>query len=108
MSVRANIQRMIGQHRESVARLFQMYGIDLPITVQNVVDACMIKGKEFSQLFWSLDTINFTGTKEQKSFFNTPAAPEVKDYTPLLIFSVVSIVILAVIAVVTRKKKNEG
>lgn len=102
--MRANIQKIIGQHRENVAQLFQMYGIDLPITIQNVWDALYLKGDEFATLFWSLENVSFTGdkTKTKHSFFSS--TPEVKDNTHLVVIGVAIIIVLVVIAFITRKK----
>lgn len=103
MSAKRNISRIIGQHREKVAQLFEMYGVDLPLTVQNVWDVLYLKGDDFAKLFWSIDTVNFGGTTEDKSkpFFSTP---EVKDNTFLVVFGVALIIVLVVIAFITRKK----
>ncbi|OFY83642.1 MAG: hypothetical protein A3F72_15305 [Bacteroidetes bacterium RIFCSPLOWO2_12_FULL_35_15] len=104
MKKRFHIQRIIGLHRERVARLFQLYGIDLPITIQNVWDALYLKGGEFSDSFWNIGNVNFSGDldKTKTSFFSKPEV--IKDNTPFLVMGIALIIVLVVIVFVTRKK----
>lgn len=107
MLVKQKIQRIIGLHRERVAQLFELYGIDLPITVQNVFDAIYVNGKDFAENFWALDTLNFSGNAKEKikSFFNKPV--EIEDNRPVIVIAVAVIVVLVILVILTRKKNAE-
>lgn len=105
MSVRQKIQSVIGLHRERVAQLFELYGIDLPLTVQNVYDALYVNGKDFANDFWSIETLNFAGKAKEKisSFFQKPVEV-VEDNRPIIVIAVAVIVVLVVLVILTRKK----
>lgn len=101
---RLSIYKIIGQHRESVAQLFQLYGIDLPITIQNVIDAIHFKGSDFATDFFSIETLNFSGDNaavKTESFF---VIEEIKQHLPIIIISVSLIIVLISIAFITRKR----
>jgi hypothetical protein len=100
------IKKIIALHREKVAQLFQMYGYDLPITIQTVYDTLILEGKEFSALFFGLDSnVNFTGEPEKKtSFFSKPEIAALPDSKMYVVIGIAIIVVLSVVAFLTRKK----
>lgn len=60
------INKILANHSQEVGQLFNIYGIEMPVTAQNVADAMYILGDDFSQLFWSLDkksNVGFTGLR---------------------------------------------
>ncbi len=107
MKAKQHIQKIIGQHREKVAQLFDMYGIDLPLTVQNVLDVLYIKGKEFQDLFWNLDTVSFTGNSDSSAKPFSDPATDVKDNSFVVVIGVAIIIVLTVIVFLTRKKDGK-
>jgi len=72
------INKIIGQHYKSVAQLFEIYNVDMPVNAESVSSAMYLLGDDFTKAFWSIENeVGFTGTSFLSNLFGKKETTEV-------------------------------